>query len=334
MSRTRAREPAVLHVTSTAAAGRQLAEAGVAGDVLPWRDVLCEGPVPAGLSHDELSTERADFLARRRWAEPELILADIRARDGLIRSAADDHQIVLWFSRNLIDQLQFLQVVDLLDVEFGGRNRAHLVPVPAMSRAGRIRGIGMLKPRAVRRLYERRYPLRDEQIGTARMAWSAFRSNEPRDLSLLAASGSLGCLPHLQPAIDRLLQEFPSAGSGLSALEGGILTQLEGEPRLFRDVLADVTRSEVDLYPGDADLWSRLVDLANGRCPAIELDWDEPACASASITDVGRAVLGGEADLIEINGIDRWIGGVHLLPPDADWRRTGEGRVERRPPGH
>ena len=37
------------------------------------------------------------------------------------------------------------------------------------------------------------------------------------------------------------------------------------------------------------------------------------------ISDYGRRVLEGEEDDIVINGIDRWIGGVHLL--DNDCRR-------------
>lgn len=43
--------------------------AGLAGEVLPWRDVLHEGPVPAGLSDAELGAARARFLADRVWEE-------------------------------------------------------------------------------------------------------------------------------------------------------------------------------------------------------------------------------------------------------------------------
>jgi hypothetical protein len=31
-------------------------------------------------------------------------------------------------------------------------------------------------------------------------------------------------------------------------------------------------------------------------------------------------VLAGRGDAIRLNGIDRWIGGVHLVGADADWR--------------
>jgi hypothetical protein len=34
----------------------------------------------------------------------------------------------------------------------------------------------------------------------------------------------------------------------------------------------------------------------------------------------GWAVLVGEADQIELNGIDRWLGGVHLTGHEVAWR--------------
>ena len=37
------------------------------------------------------------------------------------------------------------------------------------------------------------------------------------------------------------------------------------------------------------------------------------------LTDVGRAVQAGERDFIELNGIDRWLGGVHLVSGQV-WR--------------
>jgi hypothetical protein len=38
------------------------------------------------------------------------------------------------------------------------------------------------------------------------------------------------------------------------------------------------------------------------------------------VTPAGRRVLRGEADHVALNGIDRWIGGVHLVGEEARWR--------------
>jgi hypothetical protein len=38
------------------------------------------------------------------------------------------------------------------------------------------------------------------------------------------------------------------------------------------------------------------------------------------LTAAGARVLAGQADQIALNGIDRWIGGVHLHGRQAPWR--------------
>jgi len=42
--------------------------------------------------------------------------------------------------------------------------------------------------------------------------------------------------------------------------------------------------------------------------------------AKFQITAAGGAVLADEADFITLNGIDEWLGGVHLHDPENLWR--------------
>lgn len=38
------------------------------------------------------------------------------------------------------------------------------------------------------------------------------------------------------------------------------------------------------------------------------------------LTDIGARVLAGAADQVTLNGVDRWIGGVHLFGRHVTWR--------------
>jgi len=42
--------------------------------------------------------------------------------------------------------------------------------------------------------------------------------------------------------------------------------------------------------------------------------------SSFEITEFGKAVLAGEEDFVRRNGIDHWLGGVHLVGSEAPWR--------------
>jgi hypothetical protein len=77
------REPnAMLHVTNGDSAAEKIRSAGIPGSVLPWRDVLHEGPVPCGLSLDELRTVRARLIADVVWATFEDALRGFAQRDA------------------------------------------------------------------------------------------------------------------------------------------------------------------------------------------------------------------------------------------------------------
>ncbi len=57
--------------------------------------------------------------------------------------------------------------------------------------------------------------------------------------------------------------------------------------------------------------------------PLLEIHGDTTALGTFSVvaTDDGKAVLTGAADAIRLNGIDEWVGGVHLDSHAAgDWR--------------
>jgi hypothetical protein len=49
--------------------------------------------------------------------------------------------------------------------------------------------------------------------------------------------------------------------------------------------------------------------------------WRDEDPPMLSLTETGAQVLAGEADRIALNGIDRWLGGVHLVrEPAAEGR--------------
>jgi hypothetical protein len=63
-----------------------------------------------------------------------------------------------------------------------------------------------------------------------------------------------------------------------------------------------------------------------------EVSGDEFRRSRLALTEFGRTVLAGTADAMLFNGIDRWIGGVHLEGSACPWRWSkAERRVIRQP---
>lgn len=68
----------VLHVTNGDAAVPTLRAHGIEGPILPWRDLLHEGPVPA-VEPSRLRELRAAFLSGESGRPYDDVLADLKA---------------------------------------------------------------------------------------------------------------------------------------------------------------------------------------------------------------------------------------------------------------
>ncbi|HJU86617.1 MAG TPA: hypothetical protein VJ788_04540, partial [Gemmatimonadota bacterium] len=100
-------------MTNGDCAAKRIARADLGGEILPWRDVLHEGPVPAGLDDAGLRATRARFLGGHEPDAVKVVLRDLEDRDARLATAGRD-EIVLWFEPDLYDQLQLLQILERL----------------------------------------------------------------------------------------------------------------------------------------------------------------------------------------------------------------------------
>ena len=72
---------------------------------------------------------------------------------------------------------------------------------------------------------------------------------------------------------------------------------------------------------GNGSFYRLMADLSSVRHPLLQIsDTPQLSLGEVTITEAGRNVIEGRADHIELNGIDRWLGGVHLKGDKAAWR--------------
>jgi hypothetical protein len=314
----------VLHVTNGDSAAELIRDADLGGEILPWRDVLHEGPVPAGLDLRELSRVRAGFLAEQGWGDPSWIHASFAGRDASLDAWADHDEVVLWFEHDLYDQLQLAQVLDHL-----GRGpaaataRLRLICIDRHPGIERFLGLGQLSPRSIASLFPGRQEVSTDQLELARTSWAAFRDPSPRAIERLLA-GDTSALPFLAAALRRHLEQFPSVRNGLGRTEQRALEALSTGPRAAVDLFRHDLECEESPFLGDHTFFGYLRQAARARRPLVEIapagEGSSMSTSVVTLTDDGRAVLAGELDAIGLNGVDRWWGGVHQCGTEAPWR--------------
>jgi hypothetical protein len=298
-------------VTNGDAAVEKLRAAGIAGEFLPWRDVLHDGPVPRGVDAAALRAVRARFIADAGWGPYEGVLADFERRDAML--ATWRREVVLWFEHDVYDQLQLLQIL------------GSSIASPHVTLAQATDYLTALSPAALRALRDARVPVGDATRALAARAWDAFRADEPTALAAVAR-GDTSALPALGPALARLLEELPSAHDGLSRSERQALEAVRDGARTVDAAFRASQRREDAVFQGDTSFAHMLHGLTTCATPLVRRD-DE----GFALTAAGSAVLSGEADHVVLSGIDRWLGGVHLVGRADVWRwEAPAGRVVRR----
>jgi hypothetical protein len=322
-----------LHITNgdcTDVAGTGLAE-----EVLVWFDVLHEGPVP-DLPAEELRNLRAEFLAS---ADDAFAGADVLPRFVARDRTLQDHRdgdYVLWFKADLYDQLQIVQILARL-AELGvPAERINLICIGEYPGIARFGGLGELTADQLRELpaTAASAQLTPAALGLAGRAWSALRAPQPDGLAAIASQRS-GELRFLAEAFDRLAREFPSTRDGLSLTERRILAAIGAGPLQASSVFEAAAGRETRPYLGDTWCFAAMDRLARADAPLLVA---EPAGSRVdagtllSLTGTGADVLAARADHVALNGVDRWVGGVHLHGRDVAWR-FDEGTEEIRRPG-
>jgi hypothetical protein len=277
----------VLHLTNGDCAVPPLRAAGVDGELLPWREVLHDGPVPGGLSRAELRAVRGRFLGGE---EPRLRMQDERLEQAIHLS----EPITLWFEADLFDVLLLIQILER--VPPGSPVRLVLVGQE------RWTSVTDVEPARLAEL-GRGAPVLDEaQLELARTAWQAFTSETPTALEPLAAGTP--ALPAVGQTALRLLEELPWVRTGLTRTERQLLAPLANGASTREEAFEAAIAAEERPFLGDLSAWAvldRLTPLLEGR----------------GVNERGRAVLAGEERWTP--QAERWLGGMRIPPGPPPW---------------
>lgn len=312
------RHQARLHVTNGDATVYAMRAAGFAEPILPWRDILHDGPVPGGLDDTALRQVRARFLAQESFGDYERVLADLAARDHRLAQNVGG-TYTLWFESDLYDQLQIVEILRRLALL--GCDPADITIMTASATPGEFAHDPDLRSRR-----PNQQAISAATLDLARRAWAAFTADDPSGLEEIARTNSYE-LPFLADAFGRLLQEYPALSDGLTLTERRLLLAIESGASTAGEAFLELQRREKRTFLGDWPCYERLATLASGATPMLALGGEDLAASAegfhnrpVELTDAGRDVLAERADHVRLNGIDRWIGGVHLQGTTTKWR--------------
>lgn len=306
--------------------------APIPGAHLAFREALVAGPTPANLEPTEWRKLRAAHLSSAYGGSWEEAQRELERLEAALTSFHLHDEVVLWFEHDLFCQINLLYLLDWFAARDLGKTKLSLIFIGEFPGKPDFRGLGELNPAELASLFDSRHEISEAEMQLATAAWRAYCSPDPTALERFLENDT-SAMPFLKSALFSHLERFPSLRNGLGRVEEDSLILVNQGFKKFSDLFRRFIDEDRVYGFGDSQVYLTLQQLSNVRAPLLRngggrmgkggLDPEKVSQSAYEITDRGKAVLNGEADFVELNGIDSWLGGVHLTN-DHLWRWDNE----------
>jgi hypothetical protein len=258
---------------------------------------------------------------------------DAYADNGLLMNAerlGQEASVIVWAACGLPEQLLLAWVVFLLDRLGLDLSKMSVVQFEKLGPGQRVLTMGELSPENIRKHCPEPRHLNSEEAEELRRVWEVYTSNDPTVLSRYVTEASPMSLLH--QAVSQLVYRYPDVQSGIGVWDERLLRYtMEEGPAAARVIGYTMGFGETLDPVGDFYLFRRLIALGSAdlALPLISITGSTRTMRECEVklTTFGQKVLAGEANHVQENGIDDWIGGVHLSAKGSVTFREGDSLV-------
>ena len=232
-----------LHITNGDVFTNKLSTLKLEGDIITWREMLCEGKTETNVGSESFWKTRFEFLNKNYKISKSWFIDKTLKEYRTLCNHKQEDRIVLWFDFDLFDQINMLAVISWL------KTHRPYAEISLVSSEGKedsldILGLGELSGEQIRKLYTNRTLLTQDDIEYADYVWQLYCSDNPIRLENLKDFDSFQ-FSHLSGAIEAHLMRFPTIRNGLNEVENNILRLARSaKPKTKLELLNTVLRNQ------------------------------------------------------------------------------------------
>jgi hypothetical protein len=211
----------LLHITNGDAFTQRLKNLKFKGEIITWREMLCEGKTETSVGSEAFWKTRFDFLHKNYNVSKSWFVEKTLKEYRSLCNHKQQDEIVLWFEYDLFCQINMLAVISWLKT-YRRHVQISLVCSGYEDNSERLYGLGELADERIRELFDARVSLSQNDIEYADYVWQLYCSDNPIRLENLA-DFDLYQFTYLEEALKTHLRRFPAIKNGLNELENRVL---------------------------------------------------------------------------------------------------------------
>ncbi|MEN8789574.1 MAG: DUF1835 domain-containing protein [Flavobacteriaceae bacterium] len=232
-----------LHITNGDSFTERLKGLNLKGDIITWREMLCEGKTETNVGSESFWKTRFDYLHKHyKISKAWFVEKTLKEYRSLCNHKQQD-QIILWFEYDLFCQINMLAVLSWLKTH---RRYAQISLVCSgdEDETDKMFGLNDLSDEQLMRLYDNRVQLSQNDIEYADYVWQLYCSDNPIRLENLIDFKNYQ-FKYLSDAIKTHLKRFPTIKNGLNEVENKILKiSLEEKPKSKSMLLGSILQNQ------------------------------------------------------------------------------------------
>ncbi len=290
----------LLHITNGDSFTQRLNTLNIKGDVITWREMLCEGKTLTTVGSESFWKTRYEFLHKNyKVSKSWFIEKTLKEYRSLCNHKQQD-QIVLWFEYDLFCQVNMLAVISWL---LANRKYAQisLVCSGKEDESNKMYALNELSDEQLLGLYQEKKELTQDDIEYADYVWQLYCSNNPMRLENLTDFKDYQ-FDYLGDALKSHLKRFPSIINGLNNMETNILSIAANQkPASKRELLTSILQNQDNLGFGDSQ-YERAITRLKPLFSAFN---------PVRLTKKGKEILDGQTSYYScIRDNDVYLGGA------------------------
>ncbi|MEQ3500128.1 MULTISPECIES: DUF1835 domain-containing protein [Tenacibaculum] len=212
----------LLHITNGDVTTQRLQELNIEGDIITWREMLCEGKTSVDVGSEDFWKTRFDFLKTTyKITKKKFIDYTLKEYRNLCNQKQQD-EIVLWFEYDLFCQVNMLAVISWLK-RYRKNHKISLVTSGKIDNSKKLYGLGELSDNQLKEHFKNKIELSQDDIEYADYIWQLYCSDSPLPLENAHKFNPKSPFVYLENAIKAHLLRFPSIENGLNHIENNIL---------------------------------------------------------------------------------------------------------------